>query len=129
MSAAPDTEWHRVITFQIGLIDMFEKHAKKGRLVYISGKLQTRKWRKDGEDSDRTTTEIVLVPGSTVRFLHKQNGTNGNPSEAPGSWPGPPSATQGSLRWLSPLALSAGSLRWLSPLPNPDNHDMIGGTK
>ena len=30
---------------------MLEKHAKKGRLVYVSGKLQTRKWCKDGEDS------------------------------------------------------------------------------
>ena len=27
--------------------------SPKGRLVYVSGKLQTRKWRKDGEDSDR----------------------------------------------------------------------------
>ena len=35
---------------------MLEKHAKKGRLVYVSGKLQTRKWRKDGEDSDRFST-------------------------------------------------------------------------
>ena len=26
------TEWHRVVTFQDGLIDMFEKHAVKGRL-------------------------------------------------------------------------------------------------
>ena len=47
------TEWHRIVTFQDGLVDMLEKHAKKGRLVYVSGKLQTRKWRKDGEDSDR----------------------------------------------------------------------------
>ena len=45
------TEWHRVVTFQDGLVDMLEKHAKKGRLVYVAGKLQTRRWRKDGEDS------------------------------------------------------------------------------
>ena len=42
---------------------MFEKHARKGRLVYVAGKLQTRKWRKDGEESDRFSTEILLVPG------------------------------------------------------------------
>ena len=30
-----------VVTFQDGLVDMMEKHAKKGRLVYVSGKLQT----------------------------------------------------------------------------------------
>ena len=56
------TEWHRVVTFQGGLVDMLERHAKKGRLVYVSGKLQTRKWRKDGEDSDRYSTGSGPVP-------------------------------------------------------------------
>ena len=68
------TEWHRVVTFQDGLIDMFEKHAVKGRLVYVDGKLQTRRWRKDGEDSERFSTEILLVPGGRVQFLDKPNG-------------------------------------------------------
>ena len=63
------TEWHRIVTFQDGLVEMMEKHAKKGRLVYVSGKLQTRKWRKDGEDSDRFSTEILLVPGGTGPIL------------------------------------------------------------
>ena len=70
------TEWHRVVTFQDGLIEMFEKHAHKGRLVFVSGKLQTRRWKKDGEDSDRFSTEILLVPGSRVQFIDK-------PSDAP----------------------------------------------
>ena len=70
------TEWHRVVTFQDGLIEMFEKHARKGRLVYVSGKLQTRRYKKDGEDSDRFSTEILLVPGSRVQFIDK-------PSDAP----------------------------------------------
>ena len=73
------TEWHRIVTFQDGLVEMMEKHAKKGRLVYVSGKLQTRKWRKDGEDSDRFSTEILLVPGGRVQFLDKPNG-NGAPA-------------------------------------------------
>ena len=30
------TEWHRIVTFQDGLVEMMEKHAKKGRLVYVS---------------------------------------------------------------------------------------------
>ena len=72
------TEWHRVVTFQDGLIEMFEKHAMKGRLVYVDGKLQTRRWKKDGEDSDRFSTEILLVPGGRVQFLDKPNGANGN---------------------------------------------------
>ena len=45
------TEWHRVVTFQPGLVDMFEKHARKGRLVHAEGKLQTRRWKRDGEGS------------------------------------------------------------------------------
>ena len=76
------TEWHRVVTFQGGLVDMLEKHAKKGRLVYVAGKLQTRKWRKDGEQSDRYSTEIILVPGGRVQFLDKPNGTNGTDGAA-----------------------------------------------
>ena len=63
------TEWHRIVTFQEGLIDMFERHAVKGRLALVEGKLQTRKWRKPGEDSDRFSTEILLVPGGRVQFL------------------------------------------------------------
>ena len=50
---------------------MFEKHARKGRLVYVAGKLQTRRWKKDGENSDRFSTEIILVPGGRVQFLDK----------------------------------------------------------
>ena len=72
------TEWHRIVTFQPGLVDMLERHARKGRLVYVAGKLQTRRWRKEGEDSDRFSTEILLAPGGRIQFLDKPNG-NGEP--------------------------------------------------
>ena len=55
---------------------MFERHAKKGRLVYIDGKLQTRRWSKPGEDGDRFSTEILLVPGGRVQFLDRPNGNS-----------------------------------------------------
>ena len=74
------TEWHRVVTFQDGLIDMLERHAKKGRLVHAEGKLQTRRWKNDGEDSDRFSTEILVVPGHWVQFLDKP--ANGNGAQA-----------------------------------------------
>ena len=63
------TQWHKVVTFQPGLVGMFEKHARKGRLVFIQGKLQTRKWRKDGEDSDRSSTEILLAASGRIQLL------------------------------------------------------------
>ena len=59
------TEWHRVVTFQDGLIDMLQKHAVKGRLVYVAGKMQTRRWKKDGEDSERFSTVISERPSFT----------------------------------------------------------------
>ena len=76
------TEWHRVVTFQDGLIDMLTKHAKKGRLVHAEGKLQTRRWSKPDEDGDRFSTEILVVPGHKVQFLDKPNGANGNGAQA-----------------------------------------------
>ena len=84
------TEWHRVVTFQPGLVDMLEKHATRGRLVYVAGRLQTRRWRKDGEDSDRFATEILLVPGGRIQFLDKPNGANGNGAQMQ---PGPDAAS------------------------------------
>ena len=77
------TEWHRVVTFQDGLIDMLQKHAVKGRLVYVAGKMQTRRWKKDGEDSERFSTEILLAPGSRIQFLDKGNGATADPATVP----------------------------------------------
>ena len=82
------TEWHRVVTFQNGLIDMLDKNARKGRLVYVAGKMQTRRWKKEGEDSERFSTEILLVPGGRVQFLDKGNGAaavNGDSAPASGA--------------------------------------------
>ena len=81
------TEWHRVVTFQAGLVDMFEKHAKKGRLVYVGGKLQTRRYRKTGEEMDRFSTEILLVPGGRVQFLDRPANGNANGNTAPAQTP------------------------------------------
>ncbi len=76
------TEWHRVVTFQDGLIDMLQKHATKGRLIHVEGKMQTRRWRKPGEDSDRFSTEIIVVPGNRVQFYDKPNGNGAAAAEA-----------------------------------------------
>ena len=76
------TEWHRVVTFQPGLIDMLMKHATKGRLVHVEGKMQTRRWRRDGEDSDRFSTEIIVVPGNRVQFYDKPNGNGAAAADA-----------------------------------------------
>ncbi|MXY39505.1 MAG: single-stranded DNA-binding protein [Rhodospirillaceae bacterium] len=76
------TEWHRVVTFQDGLISMLERHAKKGRLISVEGKLRTRRWKKDGDDSWRYSTEILVVPGNRLQFYDKPNRANGNGAQA-----------------------------------------------
>lgn len=50
------TEWHRVVFFG-KLAEVAGKYTKKGGLIYVSGKLKTRKWQ-DKEGNDRYTTEI-----------------------------------------------------------------------
>lgn len=50
------TEWHKVSMFG-KLAEIASQYLTKGSLVYIEGKLQTRKWQ-DKEGNDRYTTEI-----------------------------------------------------------------------
>ena len=50
------TEWHRVAFFG-KLAEIAAQYLKKGRQVYVEGRLQTRKWQ-DQNGQDRYTTEI-----------------------------------------------------------------------
>ena len=60
---------------------MLERHATKGRLISVEGKLRTRRWKKDGDDSWRYSTEILVVPGDRVQFYDKPNRGNGAQAE------------------------------------------------
>jgi len=50
------TEWHKVTVFG-KLAEIAGSYVKKGDLVYVEGKLRTRKWNKDGVD--HYATEII----------------------------------------------------------------------
>lgn len=52
------TEWVQIVVFG-NLVNVVETYLKKGSLVFVSGKLQTRKWQ-DQSGADRYSTEIVL---------------------------------------------------------------------
>lgn len=56
------TEWHNIVFHGDGLVGLAEKAIKKGSRLHIEGKLETRKWEKDGVT--RYTSEIVLRPYS-----------------------------------------------------------------
>jgi single-strand DNA-binding protein len=51
------TEWHRIVAWG-ALGERAGEYLKKGKQVYIEGRLQTRKWT-DREGQERTTTEVV----------------------------------------------------------------------
>ncbi len=53
------TEWHRVVAFG-RLAEICNQYLKKGRQVYIEGRLQTREW-EDKNGDKRYTTEIVAT--------------------------------------------------------------------
>ena len=52
-----ETEWHRVTMFD-RLAEIAGEYLKKGRPVYIEGRLRTRKWT-DKDGVEKYTTEIV----------------------------------------------------------------------
>ena len=53
-----ETEWHRVVFFN-RLAEIAGEYLKKGRSVYVEGRLRTRKWQDKETGADRYSTEIV----------------------------------------------------------------------
>ena len=54
------TEWHRIVIFNEGLVNVVQQYVKKGSQVYIEGQLTTRKWKDEKSGVDRYSTEVVL---------------------------------------------------------------------
>lgn len=73
------TEWHRVAFFG-RLAEIAGEYLKKGRPVYVEGKLRTRKWQdKDGQD--RYTTEIIA---DNMQMLGSREGMGGGAGDFDG---------------------------------------------
>jgi len=51
------TDWHNIVLWR-GLAEVAEKYLKKGMKVYVEGKLKTRSWT-DENNQTRYTTEVV----------------------------------------------------------------------
>ena len=73
------TEWHRIVVFNEGLVNIVRQYVKKGSNVFIEGQLQTRKW-EDKDGIEKYTTEVVLQGfNSTFKMLDSRNsGSNDN---------------------------------------------------
>ena len=68
------TEWHRVVIFNEGLVNVVQQYVKKGAQVYIEGQLTTRKWKDEKSGLDRYSTEVVLQGfNSSFKILSNKN--------------------------------------------------------
>ena len=68
------TEWHRVVIFNEGLVNVVQQYVKKGAQVYIEGQLTTRKWKDEKSGLDRYSTEIILQGfNSSFKILSSKN--------------------------------------------------------
>lgn len=69
------TEWHNIVMYR-KLAEIAGEYLKKGRPVYVEGRLQTRKWQtKEGQD--RYTTEIIA---DQMQMLGGRDGAGSNAS-------------------------------------------------
>lgn len=92
-----ETEWHRV-TFFNRIAEIAGEYLRKGSLIYIEGRIRTRKWQ-DQNGQDRYTTEIIAEQmqmldsksGGTGNFNDNQNSnaaySTPNPAPAPSASP------------------------------------------
>lgn len=67
-----ETEWHTVVAFGKSA-DFAGKYLKKGRQVYVEGRLQTNTW-VDKNRIERQSTSIVV---ETIRGLGKREDDQG----------------------------------------------------
>ena len=63
------TEWHRIVIFNEGLVNVVQQYLKKGAQVYIEGQIQTTKYT-DNSGQEKYSTQIVLQGyNSTLTML------------------------------------------------------------
>lgn len=90
------TEWHRVVFFG-RLAEIAGEYLKKGSMVYIEGRIRTRKWQ-DQSGQDRYSTEIIA---NQMQILSPRSGMGSGSGTTEGGY------TRESERAASPRAGTA----------------------
>ena len=70
------TEWHRVVLFG-RQAEIAGEYLKKGRSVYVEGRLKTRKWQ-DKDGAEKYTTEVIA---EQMQLLGSREGAGGGSSD------------------------------------------------
>ncbi len=114
------TEWHRVVLFN-RLAEIAGEYLRKGRQIYVEGRLQTRKWQ-DQSGQDRYTTEIVA---NDMQMLGGRDEASFPPSAGGGQQYAPPPPSAGTSRTMPPAAGSPPSVASGNRPPSADFDDDI----
>ena len=76
------TEWHRIVVFNEGLVNVVQQYLKKGAQIYVEGQLTTRKWKDEQSGQDKYSTEVVIQGyNSSLTMLGGGNQSNSLPSQ------------------------------------------------
>ncbi len=96
-----ETEWHRIAFFN-RIAEVAGEYLRKGSLIYVEGRIRTRKWQ-DQNGQDRYSTEIIAEQmqmldsksGGTGNFNENAEHGNGNnyPPSSPATSPKPSAST------------------------------------
>jgi len=103
-----ETEWHRIV-FYNRLAEVAGEYLRKGRPVYIEGRLKTRKWQDKTTGQDRYATEIIC---EQMQMLGGRDENSSQPSTAPQPKSSAPNAYEaaknGSMAYVKQLAQAGG---------------------
>ena len=69
------TDWHNIVVFGASAEKYIQPYVKKGTLVSVEGKLQTRDW-EDKDGNKRYTTEVIADLYGGVQILGSGGGEN-----------------------------------------------------
>ena len=106
-----ETEWHSVV-FYDRLAEIAGEYLKKGRPVYVEGRLKTRKWQ-DKDGNDRYTTEVIA---ESMQLLGSRDGGGAPAGDDPGYTREPSASGSGARAGGGPAAPK-------KPAPNFDDMD------
>ena len=98
-----ETEWHRVV-FYNRLAEIAGEYLKKGRPVYVEGRIKTRKWQNK-EGVDQYTTEVVA---DNMQLLGGRDGGDGGSSGGNEGGSGAPRPAARGPQAARPAAPAAG---------------------
>jgi single-strand DNA-binding protein len=101
------TEWHNIVAWR-QLAEISEKYLRKGKLIYVEGKLRTRSW-DDKEGNKRYATEIVA---DNITMLGKREDEEGGEE---GGYRNNANSSQNNNRQQAPQNSGARS----EPAPSP----------